>query len=184
MSYAIVIDGDLIEGYKLFRNTLREGAHSEYLLFEDSESADSAAQENWKQMDSDELVAMIGADKIVEIWRRGESFEDWLNDIDADNEFGQGGTSLDVDSILDYVSKEYPELIDWVDEMTGEHGNDYSFWPDEFTPEVEEDEDAEDEDSGAAEVDVDDANRVIEILKGWQELIDELGFTPTIAYKN
>jgi hypothetical protein len=176
MSYAIVIDGDLVEGNKLFGNVLHEGAHSEYLLFENDEAADSAAQENWKGMDADELVAMIGADTIIDMWKRGTSFEDWLSDIDADEEFGRGSGAWDVDNILDYVSKEYPELVDWVDEMTGEYGADYSFWPDEFTPETEEDEDAE--------VDADDANRVIEILKGWQELIDKLGFTPTIAYKN
>jgi hypothetical protein len=174
-----VIDGELVESHKLFRNTLRESQNSEYLLFEDSESADSAAQENWRRMDEKELIAMISAEEVISMWKMGETFEDWLEDIDADEEFGQGSGSLDVDDILDYVSKEYPELVDWFDEMCQKYGDDYSFWPDEFTPEAEEDEDAEGD-----EVDEDDANRVIEILKGWQELIDDLGFAPTIAYKH
>jgi hypothetical protein len=172
-SYAAVIDGDLVEGSHLFGNTLQEGRSSQYELFESDESADDAAAENVREMaahDPDELVALLGAETICTMWANGTTLEDYIEqNVTADGEFGHGETSVDVTDMLEYVKAEWPELEAWIDEQAESCNYDYSALEDESPYD---DDDQEDKD------------RVIELLKGWQELIDELGFTPTVAYEH
>ncbi len=172
-SYAAVIEGDLIEGSHLYGNTLQEGRSTQYILFENDEAAEEAAAERWNDMahnDAQELIALVGADEIVRLWAQGSTLEDYVSEnVTADGEFGCGETSLDVTGMLEYVKQEWPELEEWIDEQAESCGYDYST--------LDTDAEAEDEDA-------EDKDRIVELLLIWQELLDELGFTPTIAYKN
>lgn len=174
---AIVIDGDLSEGLRVDSNTLHDRRES-FIVFEDDESAETAAAEYWRDMarnDQDEFLALIGAEAIIDMWMRGQSFEDWCEQADADEVFGHGETSLDVTDMLDYLQKEYPELSDWLE---GLRGMDYDNISDDDLVAEPDDEYEEDEDAEK------DKARCAELLKEWQEVLDELGYTPTIAYKN
>ena len=173
---AIVIEGDLSENLKVNSNTLSNRRQS-FIVFEDDESAETAAADYWRDMartDQDEFLALVGADTVIDMWMRGQSFEDWCEQAEADEVFGRGETSLDVTDMLDYLQKEYPELSDWLE---GLRGMDYDNISDEdIQAEVEDEDDEAEEDEDKA--------RCAELLKEWQEVLDDLGYTPTIAYKN
>lgn len=170
--YTVVIDGDLIEGATLHRGTLHAGRHS-FDLFEDEEAADKAAQERWLEMDGDELVALVGVENVVSSWRRGESLVEWIEEnVSAEGEYG--GSSQDVDDIVEYLKNEYPHLSDWIEELVAAY-TDYTGLSDVL--DTDEDFEVTDDDE-----DAEDKETIAEALEGWQELIDELGFTPAIAY--
>lgn len=113
--YAIVIDNELIEFDDLFfggyLHNLSLGRRDWYIA-ENKDRAMYAAKEVYKDMDSDELVAMVGADKIVLSWSTGETFDEWLDDnITPEGEFASyDGDELDVTSIEDYLANLNEEM--------------------------------------------------------------------------
>lgn len=189
MSYAIVIDGELIEADRLYVHgylaILDAGRHDWYLA-EDDAAVEEAVARYWKDMvrdDTDEFVALVGAENIVGMWASGRTLEDWLEDITPEETFGGDG-ELDVSDMVEYLMDEYPELSEWISEITS-GVDDFSFLDD---PEEGQDRenytDDQDRENYTLEEDelLDDKVRIVELLKGWQEVIDECGFMPTIAY--
>jgi len=105
-----------IEGERMgaaIQATFREWAiidtdGGEYLVVESYEVAEQLVKDRWREMDTDELLEMIGAEQIIQSWLRNQSFEDWLDDYirndgpagelaGYDGEQGEvGGTSEDL----------------------------------------------------------------------------------------
>jgi len=56
------------------------GDGMEFNVAEDSDAAIEAAKEYWRDMDDDEIVSLLGAEKIMGYWVRGQSFEDFLDE--------------------------------------------------------------------------------------------------------
>lgn len=58
----------------------------DFILAEDYEAAHQAVKARWRAMDAKELVCMVGEEQIVREWAAGNSFEDWLDGLDAEAE--------------------------------------------------------------------------------------------------
>lgn len=164
--YAIVIDGELVETDDLNTHCvlpLIDEGNMDWYLAENSDIADDKARDTYRDMDAKELICMVGEEQIVDMWTSGKTMEDWLEDIDADSTFGTyNGDSSEVDGMTEYLANEFGHLSDWIAELDALN-----------LPEVDEDDD-----------DFDDKTRIIELITGWQNLIDECGFEPTIAYRH
>lgn len=164
--YAIVIDGELVETDKLYAHgylPMIDEGNKDWCLAENSDMADEKAKDTYREMDAKELICMVGEEQIVEMWTSGRTLEDWLAGIDANSTFGSyNGDSSEVDSMTDYLVSEFGDLEDWIKELDTLN-----------LPELDE-----------GDASYDDKTRVIELMTGWQDLIDEIGFEPTIAYRH
>ena len=57
-----------------------------FILAEDDDTAEKAAKDHYREMDGKELVCMVGEDEVINMWKRGDSFEDWLDGLDTAQE--------------------------------------------------------------------------------------------------
>lgn len=182
-NYFLLIDGELIEACDLYQSsylpTLDAGRRDWYLAL-DEDAAEEAMRKVYEdlQNDPDELIALVGQERIVDMWIRGESFADWLDSyVNSDGpaaEFATyDGTTCDVgdeDEMYDHIIAELEvEAEDFVNNF-----DDDLAYP--------EDEDANDYEEQCERID--NINRAREIWRGYQELVSDLGYSPTIAYRH
>lgn len=169
----IKIDGEVLEVSKVLTYSdlpIIKADGKEFYLAKDSEAAGEAVRKRWDDMardDPKEFVCLIGEERLVG-WAIGQSD-------------GFGISSFE--EFLDRVS-EVPEeeLASWdgqereVEEIEG----------------LDDDEEAELEELQEKDIDLillseRDRRLALEEMKSeydeWQELIEELGFTPTVAYR-
>jgi len=181
MSYAIVIDGELIEARHLNTGGYLpniDAGNPDWYLAENSDTALDAAKKYWEDMaahDAKELICLVGEETIVDLWSRGATLDNWVDEnVTPEGEFATyDGNEIEVGSMVDYLKGEYPDLTGWMDEIL-EGADDFSFLDDP---------DGETED-GDATPDYDDKCQIIAYLKDWQRVIDECGFEPTVAYRH
>jgi hypothetical protein len=68
-----------------------------YLLVDDFDTAEEIAKDRYREMDARELICMVGEEQIVDMWTRGKTLEDWLEDLDVAQELaGWDGEERDV----------------------------------------------------------------------------------------
>lgn len=169
--YALIIDGEPIYGQNVtdaaWLPMLRETGYSrspEWYLCENSDAAERAVYNYWQDIarnDPQEFVAIFGEERIVDWWLNRRSFDDIISEIDPTEVFATyDGNECSVDSMTEYIEKHYANMDFW--EVLDPEGTG-------VITEVEQ------EDETLEEIRL--------LLIGWQNLCDELGFEPEIAYR-
>lgn len=167
--YALIIDGEPVYGQNVSDVTwlpLMREAYSkrEWYLCENTDAAERAVYNYWQDIarnDPQEFIAIFGEECIVEWWLAKRSFDDIMSEIDATEVFATyDGYECSVDSMTEYVEKHYANIDFW--EALDPEGTGM------ITETEQEDETLEE---------------IRLLLVGWQNLCDELGFEPEIAYR-
>jgi hypothetical protein len=206
-TYNLIIDGELVEVDKLYNGgylpNIDEGGNRgrDWYLSENNEMSDAALSKHWHDMDAKELVCMIGEERMVDMFSWGQSLDDFIEDLDAAQEFASyDGCESDVQDFEKWLDREckvggeFFPIADYLAKLQDLNPDCKSPW---IEPEAEGDEgmdkesysDTQDHESYTVDEDEDDElidlkDRAKELLEGWQTLVDELGFTPMIAYRH
>ena len=199
----IRIDGDIYEIGEIstggYLPLVCEG-RKEWHLVRNRDEADRATLRYWQEMDAKEVVCLVGADAIVEMWTRGTTLEEWVADLDAAEQWASYDGSESEVTPPTPAERSRACLIRRLkagEVIVGDGGNVgvreglYTYWL------VEEDGgllgtrfldgDADGNAVAGDPSDVADALASDEIAlfcAGWDSLVEELGFTPTIAYRH
>ena len=199
----IRIDGDIYEIGEIstggYLPLVREG-RKEWHVALDSDEADRATLRYYTEMDASEIVCLVGEEKIVEMWTRGTTLAEWASELDAGEQWGSYNGSESEVTPPTPAERSRACLIRRLragEVIVGDGGNVgvreglYTYWLVE-------------EDAGLLGTrfllgrltrallvgdpsDVADALASDEIAlfcEGWDALVDELGFAPTVAYRH
>lgn len=195
---SIRINGEIYSGVTVRTGgylPMVEDGHKEWHLAQDHEDADAATLAYWTDMakhDPRELVCLIGEKRIVEMWADGDTLEDFVQDIPASEQWGSyDGSESDVEPPTPDERVHVANGPRWIVTVT-EPGGLSSAWEQTY--------ESEDEAITAAEVwasvvegrefdvflheDDDGLEELTEFVAGWDELVEELGHTPTLAFRH
>ena len=164
----------------------------EWLVAEDLEQADAATLAYWKDLPAKEIVALVGEERIVSMWASGTSLEDFVRDIPACDQWASyDGNESDIEPPTPDERVHVANGPRWIVTVT-EPGGLSSAWEQTY--------ESEDEAITAAEVwasvvegrefdvslhpDDDGLEELTAFVLGWDELVCELGYAPTTAYRH
>jgi len=198
--HRIRIDGEIYEIYRVstggYLPMVCDG-HKEWHIVRNHAEAARATLRYWQEMDAKEVVAMIGADAIVRMWSDGTTLEEWVGDLsDAEQWASYDGSESEVQPPTpaewaraalisqlrggdafeegDLAGVRVGETTYWLmAEEEGELGTRFTTVPEGF----------------ATAGTLDDVKQALDdetflFCAGWDALVEELGFTPTIAYRH
>ena len=202
---SIRIDGDIYNDVTVSTGgylPMVEDGSSDWYVAEDYEQADAATLTYWQDMadnDPKELVCLIGEKRIVEMWANGTTLEDFVGDIPAGEQWGSyNGSESEVEpptaeereraSLIEKLRDGEPVEDDancagveidgvtyWLmSEGEGEQGTRFAREPGGNAIEAD-------------KSDVIDAladEEIARFVEGWDELVEELGFAPTLAFRH
>jgi len=182
---SIRIDGEIYNDVSVSTGgylPMVEDGRKEWYLAWDYEHADDATLEYWTDManrDPRELVCLIGEERIVDMWSRGTTLEDFVKDIPAEEQWASyDGNYSEVEppTADERVRVGYGPR--WLVTVTEPGGLSHT-WEQTY----------ESEDEGrdlcvSLHPDVEDLEELAEFVFGWDELVDELGHTPTVAFRH
>lgn len=185
--------------------TIRDGRR-EWFVAEDFEQADDATLAYWKDLPAKEIIALVGEERIVDMWASGTTLEDFVSDIPACEQWGSyDGNESDIEPPTADERVRAAQGCRWVVAVT-EPGGLSSTWDQTYESEDEAitaaevwvAEMVEQEEDGVYTTDIvegrtyevflheddEDLDDLREFVEGWDELVDELGFEPTVAYRH
>jgi len=195
---SIRIDGEIYNDVSVSTGgylPMVEDGRKEWYLAWDYEHADDATLEYWTDManrDPRELVCLIGEERIVDMWSRGTTLEDFVKDIPAEEQWASyDGNYSEVEppTADERVRVGYGPR--WLVAVTEPGGLSHA-WEQTYESEEEAETAAQEwarEDEGrdfcvSLHPDDEDLEELAEFVFGWDELVDELGHTPTVAFRH
>lgn len=191
MLYRIRIDGGIYEIEDVLKGgylPMVRGWDKEWHLVRSRDEADRATLRYWQEMDAKEVVCLVGADAIVGMWTSGTTLEEWAADLDAADQWAsydgsegrvtpptgaERARAVLISKLLGGDSFEEGGHAGVRTEEGGELGTRFT-----SSPEGE-----------AVLGTLDDIEQALDdetflFCAGWDALVEELGFTPTIAYRH
>lgn len=166
----------------------------EWSIAEDFEQADAATLAYWKDLPAKEIVALVGEERIVDMWASGTSLEDFVSDIPASEQWAiYDGSESDIEPPTPEERTRVAQGPRWLVAVT-EPGGLSLAWEQTYESEKEAETAAH---AWAGEVEgrdfivslhPDDEDLVgsglDEFVAGWDELVEELGYEPTLAFRH
>ena len=203
----IRIDGDIFEIVTVktggYLPTVAEGFSygKEWHVALDSAEADRATVRYYEEMSASEVICLVGEEKIVEMWTRGTTLAEWASELDAGEMWGPyNGSESEVTPptpaersracLIQRLRK--GEVVEDAAGHVGVREGLYTYWL------VEEDGglldtrflDSAEPPKSAVQGDPADVgdelscDEIALFCEGWDALVDELGFAPTVAYRH
>ena len=200
MLYRIRIDGDIYEIDDVSKGgylpLVRDG-RKEWHLVRNQDEADRATLRYWQEMDAKEVVCLVGADAIVEMWTRGTTLEEWVADLDAADQWASyDGSESEVTPPTGAERARAALISKLLGGDSFEEGGHAGVRTEEGTYWLMEEEGGElgtrftsSPEGEAVLGTLDDIEQALDdetflFCAGWDSLVEELGFTPTIAYRH
>lgn len=161
----------------------------------DYDHADDATAAYWKDMAKHaprELVYLVSEKRIVEMWADGVSLEDFLKEISASEQWGSyDGSESEIEPPTPDERAHVAHGPRWSVIVTEPGGLSHA-WDQTYESEEEAETAAqawESKEDGrdffvSLHPDDEDLDELTEFVEGWDELIDELGHTPTLAFRH
>ena len=195
---SIRINGEIYNGVTVRTGgylPMVEDGRKEWHLAWDYDHADDATAAYWKDMakhDPRELVCLIGEKRIVEMWADGETLEDFVQDIPASEQWGSyDGSESDVEPPTPDERAHVAHGPRWNVTVTEPGGLSHA-WDQTYESEKEAEtaahawaSEGEDRDFLVSlHPDDEDLEELAEFVEGWDELVEELGHAPTLAFRH
>jgi hypothetical protein len=192
---SIRIDGEIYNDVSVSTGgylPMVEDGRMEWYLAWDYEHADDATLEYWRDLPPRELVAMLGEERIVGLWTDGTSLEDFVRDIPASEQWGSyDGNESDIEPPTPDERVRVAAGPRWLVAVT-EPGGLSRAWEQTYESEDEAEARAEawaNEGEGrdydvSLHPDDEDLEELAAFVAGWDELVEELGHTPTVAFRH
>lgn len=169
-----------------------EDGRKEWYVAWDHEHADDATLEYWRDLPARELVALLGEERIVDLWTSGTSLEDFVKDIPASEQWGSySGNESDIEPPTPDERVRVAAGPRWLVAVT-EPGGLSRAWEQTYESEDEavtaaqawaNEEEGRDYDV-SLHPDDEDFEELRDFVLGWDELVDELGHEPTLAFRH
>ena len=192
---SIRIDGEIYNDVTVHTGgylPMVEYGRREWYVAWDYEHADDATREYWNDLPPRELIALIGEERIVDLWSNGTSLEDFVKDIPAEEQWGSfdsTGCNVEPPTLDERVRVGYGPR--WLVAVTKPGGLSHA-WEQTYESEDEavtaasqwaSEEEGRDFDV-SLHPDDEDYEELRDFVLGWDELVDELGHEPTVAFRH
>jgi hypothetical protein len=195
---SIRIDGEIYNDVTLTTGgylPMVEYGRMEWHIAQDFEQADDATLAYWHDMakhDPKELVCLVGEERIIRMWSAGETLDDFVQDIPASEQWASyDGSESDIEPPTPHERTRVAQGPRWLVAVTEPGGLSHA-WEQSYESEVEAETAAH---AWAGEVedrdfmvslhpDDEDLEELAEFVAGWDELVEELGYEPTVAYRH
>jgi len=175
-----------------------EDGRKEWYVAEDHEAADHATQRHWRELPASEIVCLVGEESIVDMWARGMTLAEWVSDIPACEEWASyDGNDSDIEPPTVAERATAAAGVRWIVRVAdGGAGDDSPVYViGDYATEAEAIRVAEELEeavegrecevvAGFEGGDSDDMEALQAFIEGWDELVEELGYTPTVAFRH
>jgi hypothetical protein len=192
---SIRIDGEIYNGVTIRTGgylPMVEDGRKEWHLAWDSDHADAATLAYWRDLPARELIALLGEEKIVDLWASGSTLEDFVQDIPASEQWGSySGSESEIEPPTPDERAHVAHGPRWTVAVTEPGGLSHA-WDQTYESEEEAEtaahawmREGEDRDFLVSlHPDDEDLDELTEFVEGWDELVEELGHTPTVAFRH
>jgi hypothetical protein len=169
-----------------------EDGRKEWHLAWDYDHADAATLAYWRDLPARELIALLGEEKIVDLWTSGSTLEDFVKDIPASEHWGSySGSESDIEPPTPDERAHVAHGPRWIVAVTEPGGLSHA-WDQTYESEEEAEtaahawlREGEDRDFLVSlHPDDEDLEELAAFVAGWDELVEELGHTPTVAFRH
>jgi hypothetical protein len=175
-----------------------EDGRLEWFVAEDHEAADHATQRYWRELPASEILCLVGEERIVDMWASGTTLSEFVSDIPACEQWASyDGNESDIEPPTERERATAAAGVRWIvrvaDGATGDDSpvyviGDYATEAEAIRVAEELEEAVEGREcevvAGFEGGDSDDMEALQVFISGWDELVEELGYAPTVAFRH